>query len=130
VPSPRAVLPRAAAAAVLAAAALAACSTEGEDPTLPLACEAGPEAVERALVAAPGPVRIEGEVRLSECFVRKASAGDNQVVGGTLLAVAGRLADRAGADQRAALRLGYLIGAARRGAGRTQGIHAELLRRP
>jgi hypothetical protein len=43
--------------------------------------------------------------------------------------VADGLAARIPSSDRAAIRLGYLIGATRRGAERTNGIHAELVRR-
>jgi hypothetical protein len=53
-----------------------------------------------------------------------------QSVGLAYTAVADRLRDRAQAgDGAAALRLGYLIGATRRGAKRTDGVMAELQRR-
>ena len=57
--------------------------------------------------------------------------GDLQEIGAAYIAVAADLAfeARADPDGPAATRLGYLIGAVRRGADRTQGIHAELVRR-
>jgi hypothetical protein len=86
--------------------------------------------VRAALRDAPRGVSLDG-VRLSDCLTEKAGAGDLQMVGGAWVRVASHLADRArarpeGAD---AVRLGYLVGAARHGAAHTEGVHAELLRR-
>jgi hypothetical protein len=113
---------------ILAALALAGCGGHGPE-KLPAACASGPAAVLKALAAAPGAVRVGG-VSLSHCFNRTASASDVQTVGGTLLAVAEQLSNRAEAhpEGAAALRLGYLIGAAQRGASRN-GVAAELVRR-
>src|SRR5205814_3910165 len=108
--------------------ALGGCGGHGAE-KLPPVCTAGPTPILKALAAAPAPVRIEG-VAISRCFNRGASADDTQVVGGDLLAVAQQLGVRATGDSEgsAALRLGYLIGAARRGAVRN-GLGAELVRR-
>jgi hypothetical protein len=113
---------------ILAALALAGCGGHGPE-KLPAACASGPAAVLKALAAAPGAVRVGG-VSLSHCFNRTASASDVQTVGGTLLAVAEQLSNRAEAhpEGAAALRLGYVIGAAQRGASRN-GVAAELVRR-
>jgi hypothetical protein len=115
-------------AALVAAAGLLGCSTE-EEP-LPAACLAGREAVAEALEAAPGPVAVEG-TPLSGCMTRSSEPSDIQTVGGIYLGVAQELAEEAGREPEgeAAMRLGYLVGAARRGAARTQGIHDELVRR-
>lgn len=101
-----------------------------ERPDLPGACREGPARVRAALARAPGSVRV-GDTKLSECFTESAGATDIQVVSTTFLAVAQRLADRAKTrpEGSEALRLGYLIGAAQRGAAHTQGIHTEMVRR-
>ncbi|MBA3302163.1 MAG: hypothetical protein H0T15_09895 [Thermoleophilaceae bacterium] len=110
------------AALPLVLVALAGCSREKAE-SLPVACQDA-TAVEEAMKRAPEPVEVDGRL-LSECFPRDANGGDVQLVGTTFNYVAGRLADR-----RDAIRLGYLVGAARRGAERSQsGIYAELLRR-
>ena len=57
------------------------------------------------------------------------SSGDLQSFGALVVHVADQLADRTPRDPRAALRLGYLIGAAERGASHSEGIHAELVHR-
>jgi hypothetical protein len=96
--------------------------------SLPAACTEGPDAVVKALAQAPNPVAIDG-TPISRCFNRDARGEDVQIVGSVLLAVAQELGDRArGGDEQAALRLGYLIGAAHRGAKRN-GLAAEMVRR-
>jgi hypothetical protein len=116
-------------AALLCAALIAACGGD-DDESLPAACSEGPAAVRSALADAPGPVRLEG-VRLSDCLGENASGGDLQAVGTSFVAAAAMLAPaaRRDPDGRAALELGYLVAAARRGGGSTQGVHDELLRR-
>jgi hypothetical protein len=116
-------------ALVLALAVAAAGCGSDDRERLPAACTAGPGAIAKALAAAPGAVRIDG-VAISHCFTRGASGTDEQLMGGNLLAVAQRLHDAAATDPegRAALQLGYLLGAVRRGASRS-GVHAELARR-
>jgi hypothetical protein len=112
------------------ALALAGCGKGDNDPSAPVACKEGPEAIEAALARAPARVDVQGTT-LSECFTRGSSSADLQQVGAVYVTVATRLA--AAAKQRPdgpeALRLGYLVGAARRGAAETQGIHEELMRR-
>jgi hypothetical protein len=66
---------------------------------------------------------------LSTCIERARADAEIQTVGSIYTRVADELAARARASNGAALRLGYLIGAARRGARRTSGIHEELVRR-
>jgi hypothetical protein len=75
-------------------------------------------------------VRVDG-VPISACFVRASDAADVTAVGTEYLAVASGLAERARRrpEGAAALRLGYLVGAMRRGAHGTQGIHDEMVRR-
>lgn len=107
----------------LALVALAGCDRDGST-ELHGACEAGEEVYLRALAAAPDAVLLEGDTRISQCFVSDAEPGDVTIVGTALLGAAQRLA-----DGRRALELGYLLGAARRGAARTQGIYDELIRR-
>lgn len=98
---------------------------------VPAACrDATAGGVEAALEAAPGQVRISG-TPLSDCFNRNADPGDVQGVGAVFIEVAENLADEARDEPggEAPTRLGYLLGAAERGAGHTQGIHSELIRR-
>jgi hypothetical protein len=126
--------PRRAAAAWLAVPLLAAAvSGCGEtDPGTPAACLNGPAAYRQALAEAPGPVRLEGGVAISECLPRNQGAGPQEVVGRSLLATAAGLAERrADGDhaEAAALKAGYLVGAVRRGAEDSEGIHATLANR-
>jgi hypothetical protein len=113
----------AALASVLALVALAGCGSEPSR-AVPSACKE-PANVARALERAPGEVRIDGRP-LSDCFVAGADAGDVQAVGLAFLPVAERLArDPRGRD---AVRLGFLLGAVRRGVAGGK-VYAELGRR-
>jgi hypothetical protein len=109
------------------AVVLAGCGRDRSE-SLPPICMEGPGAVLKALAKAPGNVAMHG-TPISRCFNRDANGDDIEIVGTNLLAAAQQLADRARAgDARAALRLGYLIGAARKGA-RRNGLGAEIVRR-
>jgi hypothetical protein len=113
--------------ALLAAASLAACGATA-DP-LDEACMSNPGAIERALARAPSPVTLPSGTRLSQCVSNARSDADLQTAGAVLTRAADHLSAQARAgDATAALRLGYLVGATRRGAKRTAGIHAELER--
>ncbi|HYY06197.1 MAG TPA: hypothetical protein VE997_06450, partial [Candidatus Limnocylindria bacterium] len=91
---------------------------------------ASPGAIERALSRAPAPVTLSSGTRLSECVSHARSDAELQNAGSVLTRAADDLAGRAErGDAQAAVGLGYLVGAARRGARRTAGIHAELQRR-
>ena len=116
-------------AALLCAALILGACGEDDDP-LPDGCTEGPAAVRAALRAAPRDVRLDG-ARLSDCLTEGASGGELQAVGVSFLGTAARLAPAARREPegRAALELGYLVGAAHRGGGSTQGVHDELLRR-
>jgi hypothetical protein len=112
-------------------AALAASGCGGTSSETPAACLAGPPSYLRALEAAPGAVWLSGGVPISDCFAQNQEAGDLAAVGATLVTTTTRLNGEARAEPGGAanLELGYLLGAAARGAGDTGGIHAELLRR-
>src|SRR4051812_24004657 len=117
-------------AALVAFALLAAAGCGADDPPLDAACTSSPEAIERALARAPGPVTVGGGTRLSDCVSRARSDAELQNAGVVLTGAADHLAVRArGGDARAGLALGYLVGAARRGAARTPGLQAQLARR-
>jgi hypothetical protein len=81
----------------------------------------------KALGAAPGRVTVDGRP-ISRCFRRNQDSAELQALGTGFLAAAQQLGDRAAADPGAALQLGYLIGAARRGAQR-YGVADEMVRR-
>jgi hypothetical protein len=117
-------------AALLAclAPALAACGRH--DPPFDQACAQSPQAIERALQAAPRRVALPSGTRLSQCVAGARADADLQSAGAVLSRAADELADRAvGGDARAALQLGYLVGAARAGARHSAGIEDELVRR-
>jgi hypothetical protein len=93
-------------------------------------CTAGQGTIARALDRAPGRVALADGTPLSRCVADARDIGELQSFGFVITRLADRLADRAQAgDRRAALRLGYLIGAARRGAAHSQGVPAELVHR-
>jgi hypothetical protein len=95
---------------------------------VPVACLDGD--VAKALAKAPDTVTVQG-TPLSQCFTRAANPAEIQQVGAVFIAAAEKLAPAARANPHSpqAVRLGYLIGAVRRGAGHTQGIHYETQRR-
>ena len=97
------------------------------DAKYPAECSDGPRAVRAALARAPdGDVEIEGTVKLSDCLVPSDDAGPLASFGGSVIAVATPLVERARrGDERAALQLGYLYGALERGA--DSGVHNELI---
>src|ERR671933_2375271 len=98
----------------------------GQDP----ACIASAPAIERALGRAPAPVTLDSGTRLSDCVSHAQSDAELQNTGLVLTRVADDLSARAQrGDAQAALGLGYLVGAARRGAAHTNGVHAELQHR-
>jgi hypothetical protein len=107
--------------AVIAVIALAGCGTSKNE-SLPAPCANGPGIVEKALAKAPAAVTLDG-TPISHCFNIGASGADVQIVGTNLIAAAQELAAR-----HRALQLGYLVGAARRGAKRN-GLGDEIVRR-
>jgi hypothetical protein len=104
-----------------------ACGASHE-PLSPL-CTAGSRPIERALHAAPGRVRLADGSAISDCITRARSDSELQEIGLVLTRAGDHFAARARRDPAAAASLGYLVGAARRGAATTSGIHAELVRR-
>ncbi len=122
---------RFAAASLLACLALAAfgCGKQGD--STPVACLEGAPAYEQALRSAPREVLLQGETPISDCLASNQQAGDLARVGeamvetATSLSAKGREED--GGDS--AVQLGYLLGAAERGAEDSEGIHADLVRR-
>lgn len=124
--TPKAIALLACAGALVAAG----CGGQNGDST-PIACLEGTDAYVSALQAAPGVVVIGGETPISECLAENQQAGDLAAVGEALVETATKLNSEARAEPGgdATLELGYLIGAAERGAEKTEGIHADLIRR-
>jgi hypothetical protein len=115
---------------LVASIALVAGCGDGEDGT-PVACLDGRGAYRGALADAPREVRLSGEVPISECLAKNQQGGELAGVGAAMVAVATELNAEARRQPggSASFQLGYLLGAAERGAERTEGIHADLLRR-
>jgi hypothetical protein len=124
---------RASIATVLLAcvAALAVAGCGGQDDSTPVACLEGTGAYLTALREAPGAVEVGGETAISECLAPNQTAGDLSTVGVALVEAATQLNAEARAEPsgNAGVELGYLLGAAERGAEETEGIHSDLLRR-
>lgn len=93
-------------------------------------CTSGPAPVLHALRAAPRAVALSDGTLLSRCIADGLDDAELQNVGIVFHQAAEGLRERAqSGDRAAALQLGYLIGATRRGAARTNGVSAELVRR-
>lgn len=114
----------------LLALALIGCSADGH-PTPSPACSDTPASIEQALRSAPARVSLADGTTLSACVERARDDAQLQDIGSALSTAADELASRAGTrgNAAAAVQLGYLVGAARRGAARTNGVAAELVRR-
>jgi hypothetical protein len=117
--------------ALLLAIALVAAGCGKQDSSTPVACLEGSGAYVSALAAAPGEVKLDGETAISECLAENQQGGDLANVGEALVEATTELNAEARAEPGgdANLQLGYLIGAAQRGADNTEGIHSDLLRR-
>jgi hypothetical protein len=111
--------------------ALLAAGCGGPDDATPVACLDGAGAYLGALGDAPGEVKLSGEVPIGDCLAQNQTGGDLATVGTAMVTTATRLnaEARANPGDAANLQLGYLLGAAQRGAEHTEGIHAELIRR-
>jgi hypothetical protein len=123
---------RALALVLLACVVLAlAAGCGGRDESTPVVCLEGAAAYEKALSNAPGEVLLAGETPISDCLAENQDTGDLSRVGEALVEAATQLNAEARSNPKgkAALELGYLIGAAQRGASETEGIHADLVRR-
>jgi len=116
-----------ASALVVAASWGSGCGSEAGP--LPPGCRVAPSQVYTALRAAPGLVRLPGGARLSTCVKRAREDAELQNVGASYTQTADALARQLSGSDAAALRLGYLIAATRRGASTTNGIATELVRR-
>lgn len=110
---------------------LVAAGCGGPDDSTPVACLEGTGTYLKALEQAPEEVKLSGETPISSCLAPNQQGGDLATVGVAMVTAATRLNAEARADPGggANVRLGYLIGAAKRGADGTEGIHADLIRR-
>ncbi len=110
---------------------LATAGCGATDDSTPVACLEGPGPFLAALKDAPGEVELRGEMPISDCLTENQAGGDLATVGTAMVTAATRLNAEARAEpgEAANVELGYLLGAAQRGAEQTEGIHAELIRR-
>jgi hypothetical protein len=111
--------------------ALLAVGCGGQDDSTPVACLEGAAAYERALAGAPDEVLLGDATPISDCLAQNQSSGDLSRIGEAMVATATALNAEARAEPGgdANLQLGYLLGAAQRGAEESEGIHSDLLRR-
>jgi hypothetical protein len=113
-------------------AAVLALGTGGcgrDNRAVPASCMSSAGAIATALHGAPGHVALTDGTLLSECVSRARSDADLQNLGALYTEVADALATQVPTSDRAATELGFLVGATRRAAARTNGIDGELVRR-
>ncbi|WP_041731165.1 hypothetical protein [Conexibacter woesei] len=126
----RLALVRARPAALAALAALTLLAACGGEERLPQACITARAAdVLKVLEQAPERATLADGTPLSACIDRAEDDAQLQTLGITFVAVADHLAARVERSPRAAFQLGFLMGAAERGAGPTGGTQAELVQR-
>ena len=115
-------------AAAVALLAVAGCAGEDERET-PGACLASASDYLAALDAAPGEVRLDGSVPISDCLVEEQAPGTLGAVGESIVEAAKQLnrEARKHPSGQASVELGYLVGAVQQGESRTGGIHADLV---
>jgi hypothetical protein len=115
--------------AAIAALLVAGCGSSKPE-QVPVACLGEASTIEQALKRAPARVTLDDGSTLSDC-VRLAARrdGDLQELGVKLMRVADDLRLDTKSDSSTPVRLGYLIGAVRRGASKTPGLAAQLARR-
>jgi hypothetical protein len=113
--------------AAMVVMAVAGCGTKEND-MAPAACLETNQAYLTALEGAPGEVRLAGTTPISDCLVPEQDAGQLANVGQEMVIAATKLNVEARRDPggRAAVQLGYLIGAVAKGA---DAIHTDLVRR-
>jgi hypothetical protein len=116
-------------ALLCAVAALVGCGCSGRA-ALPTACSSmTTDDIMRALRAAPARVALADGTPLSRCVSRAVGDVDLQNLGTLMTDAADRLVRQLPGSDTAAVQLGYLIGAAERGAGETPGVQTELASR-
>jgi hypothetical protein len=117
--------------AIVSSALMVLAGCGSTDSSTPVGCLEGSGTYLAALEKAPGEVRLSGETPISGCLAENQQGGDLATVGIAMVDAATKLNAEARAEPGGAanLRLGYLLGAAQRGAEGTSGIHADLIRR-
>jgi hypothetical protein len=107
------------------------CGSGGGGSPTPSACLGSVSSYLGALKEAPGPVRLGGDTAISDCFSDAQASGEFADVGQTIIKAATQLNASARQDGGgdAAVELGYLDGAVRRGAQNTAGASVDLVRR-
>ncbi len=116
---------------VLLSLGLVAVGCGSKDPETPTACRDGAVAFTAALASAPGTVALDDGSPISGCLVPNQSGAILSRVGLGMTRAASRLSAEARSDPggQSNVELGYLVGAAGKGAEITAGIHTELIRR-
>jgi hypothetical protein len=110
----------------IALVALAGCGAKKND-LAPAACLVTNHGYLRALTRAPGQVRLAGTTPISSCLVPEQDAGQLANIGREMIVAATKLnAEARAGSAPATTQLGYLIGAASKGA---DSIHTDLIRR-
>jgi hypothetical protein len=118
-------------AALVLAATAAGCGSGGGGAVTPSACLGSVDSYLGALKDAPGPVRLGGDTAISDCFSDAQGSGEFADVGQTVIKAATKLNASARQDGGgdAAVDLGYLDGAVRKGAQNTAENAVDLVRR-
>jgi hypothetical protein len=114
-----------------ASLAVAGCGANNKDSSTPVACLEGSGAYVKALAAVPGEATLGDGTPISDCLAENQDGGDLATVGEAMVETATKLNAEAREEPGgpASVRLGYLLGAAERGAEHTEGIHTDLVRR-
>jgi hypothetical protein len=114
-------------AVAVAILAGAGCGSSDEEDA-PAACLATSDAYQQALQSAPGEVRLEDDVPISDCLTPSQGSGELETIGQEMIVAASKLNAEARRDPAgpAAVELGYLIGAVSKGA---DSAHTDLVRR-
>jgi hypothetical protein len=118
-------------AALVLGANAAGCGSGGDGTATPSACLGSVSSYLGALKDAPGPVRLGGDTAISDCFSDSQGSGEFADVGQTVIKAATQLNASARQDGGgdAAVELGYLDGAVRKGAQSTAETAVDLVRR-
>jgi hypothetical protein len=122
------VLARLAAALLTGGIVLISGCGSSQDDQAPVSCLVGNEAYLKALQRAPAPVLLGSTTPISDCLVPQQEAGQLASIGQEMVVAATKLNNEARRDPAgpASVQLGYLIGAASKGA---DPIHTDLVRR-